>query len=92
MSSLTKKSELFWREQERKELVQLIEFVDKENLQSKKFKIDSLQYNLNWVNDREMACKKPNVTNLAKLMLKYRNLYPKTKSIIKDWYIFLLKQ
>lgn len=92
LSGLTKKSELFWREQERKELIQLIEFVDKENLQSKKLKIDLLQYNLNWVNDREMACKKPSVANLAKLMFKYRNLYPKTKSVIKDWYIYMFKQ
>lgn len=92
LSSLTKKSELFWREQERKELVQLIEFVDKENLQNKKFKIDSLQYNLNWVNDRETACKKPSVANLGKLIFKYRDLYPKTKSVIKDWYIFLFKR
>ena len=81
----------FWRLQERKELIQLIEFVNQEINEDKIHKIKLLQNNLNWVNDREKACKKPTIFRLAKLMLVYRELYPKTKSVIKDWYIDLFK-
>lgn len=91
LEGLTKKNELFWRLQERKELVQLIEFVNQEIDKDKTHKIELLKHNLNWVNDREMACKKPTVFSLAKLMVSYRDLYPKTKSVIKDWYIDLFK-